>query len=566
MKNTQDMQKIMGRLVEIGENINMDSFIGRMFDENTEHYTMIKDLTRFNHPTYDDASKIKIHKDADIETAKGRRGGYRVNSIFSTFTSRSTNFSINAEETKHNEKDFNMYEETSWFINYCIDNGYATIEEIDAMSSLKIGSEQAVQYNLNKSGTPVNLNAYGLHSVYGNHLRKITNAIDKKMLPAVKLLQNMFPNEKLEEKSERWIYDKAKSHMSAEWNNEIAVLFNRKDVLAAQFSQKANTLTIGDSPFKYALTMASLYSAVFSREISREKEALKDYYNSNTTGEAETFEYMFSGISSVFSLFTIGTADFLYQYKQLKENKEIFEKENVQFNANAVMLRFDEKDRELATQLYKSQFGFWEQNIEFKLAENGNDIRFLDIFTVEHASDSSSLLKQASKQKLKEKDLSNVGNAERKERMLKDYAKTEFRVHGLFNMKHDFYKGKVVHSKMFQSSIKMWLTDVVAENKEQVKLNAPEDMMSFGRDVDKDERIVSKFVASETEHITNAVYPTESYIDYENNGAQIYDVDYAGVDYSSQQNPVYDAVEYDENQYVDALYSQQQAYMEYPEY
>lgn len=524
MKNSKRLSEVMAKIQKVGTKVQLDNVLESKYMNNGEHYSRIDSMNTGLFPSLDEQTRINPKQDADIKTGKGEIGGYRYNSIFSTFTEKSIAYNNLLDEIKLNEKDFNIMKEVSEFIKFCIDNGHTTLEEIDAMCSMQIGVNQVQEYmdNEKENGNlALPLNAYALHSVYGTYLGKISNAITKQLKPAIKYLENKMPNVDLTDKSDRWIYDKAHFAMSDEWNNEMAILFDNKNILTEQLAQKANTLTIGDSPFRYALTMAGLYYTIFNRETKKYHLHMAKVLNGTIT-DLDDVDYDFKGIASIFSLFTIGTADFLFQHKQLSENKEVKEKKMKSFNANLVLLRFDKSDFQKATNIYNQYFGFWDQELTF--VTEGNDVKFMDIFTLDHASDSTSIIKQSQKQFIAEKDLFNVHDEERKSNILDTYAKTAFSRHGLFNMKHDYYKGKVVHSTIHNSMIKLWMVDVTAGFTE-TEVNNVENQLTFGLDVDKDFELISKEIDKEESRkaINNLDYYDASE-DYAFDNTQVIDV------------------------------------------
>lgn len=525
MKNSKDLRNVMARLQEIGTKVQLDNVLETKYMNNGQHFTSIEDLNKFELPSEEESNMLKPKQDADIKTGKGQIGGYRFNSIFSTFTEKSSAFSINVEESRHNERDHNMLKEVTEFIKYCVDNGYTTTEEIDTMCSMSLGSKQAQEYIQADGKSVVELNAYALHTIYGAYLGKISNAINKAIKPAVTYLEKTMPSIDLSEKSDRWIYDKAKHALDENWNNEIAILFKNKEILTEQLAQKANTLTIGDSPFRYALTMAGLYYTVFSREENNYNRHVSEVMNSLSTEENQT-EYQFSGISSVFSLFSIGTADFLFQYKQLQANEEVIQKDFASFNANLVLFKFKPEDADKVETIYNQNLGFWDAEVTMETI--GNDVKFMDIFTVDHASDSTSLIKQMGKQLLTEKDLRNVYDDTRKEVLLEKHGKTEFKKHGLFSMKHDSYKGKVVHTVLYKSMIKVWMVDVIGINNAK-EVNTLSNQMTFGLDSNKDKELIDNEISKEVSRkaINNFDYYDASQdagFDYGFDNSQVVDV------------------------------------------
>lgn len=384
---------------------------------------------------------IRPRKDADINRAKGKRGGYYVESTFNRYSNKTREFTSIKKATQYSEKDYNLRYEANVFIQHCIHNGYITEREIENMVSSQLDI----------------MNAYKIHSKYSNFLSKISNKIELMLISAREELLERNNQLILDDKSARWIFEKSKGFMSIQWSHEIASLFYAKELLTEQDSAVANTLVLGTSKYKYALVTACMYIRIFDREMKKELEF-------KATEEHPNYEY--SGFSSVFSLFSIGTADFFMHYKALSENIQLESSKPITVNSTVCIIRYkNNEDRDAMASLLDSNNNL--EDMELKFTTNASkEIEFCDDrFIITSANDKNSVLHKTNRQNLTSKDFSAKDKiSERTLDILTKYKGVDFQKNGVFTMEHESYSGTVLYARHYDSMLKLWLVDVTGYN------------------------------------------------------------------------------------------------------
>lgn len=448
----------------------------KQYDSEKFHFVNIEEIgtLKLQYPKVFEGVEIKSYpkQDSDIKTAKGERGGRNVASIYSNFTSAAQDFTARKTSEVESELESNFIQEASNFIRYCISKGYATEQEIDSMVSMSIGTKQHDEYLLANEKYHVDINAYALVRIYGTNMAKISRDINVKMEVARDYLEENFPKEISENKSDRWLFDKLKHSMPNTWCHEVAQLFSYKEMLTEKYVAKANTLTIGTSDFKYAIAAAALYYTVANREFVRNDKHVEDQEK-----DATLDDYKVSGISSVFSLFALGTADFLYRYRALSNNITEINSKALAINTTVVVIKFDETVRPSIEAYYEQSGKMLDQKIRF--VKEGDRIKFASGMYVENEAINGSFFQSKGKQVLGAKELSNIEDGERKDYLIKQYEGIQFKKNGIFTMNHEKYEGVVIHSILYKSMLKVWMADLVGLDNNPLPVNDISERITF---------------------------------------------------------------------------------------
>lgn len=520
--------------------ITMLQMFSKKYDVQKKFKGLDSELYHFVHPELMISGKLPsipkgkektifVNQDSDIKVAKGEKGGHSIESIYHHFTEQAGLFTAEKESSLTTEREKNFVQEASNFIRFCIEQGHATETEIDSMISMSIGNKQHDEYLLANGKYHVDINAYALVRIYGTNMAKVSRDINVKMEIAREYLEDTSKKETVEDKSDRWLFDKLRHQMPETWVHEVAQLFSMKEMLTEQYITKANSLTIGDSEYKFALTAAALYYTVAKREFARE-----DKHIEKMVENPYLEEYTFSGISSVFSLFALGTADFLYRYRALSNHIMEVNSKPIAINTTAVIIKFDKEMKEQITAYYNETNGMLDSTIKF--IKEGDRIKFATNMYVENEAVNGSFFQNTGKQLLGEKELDNLADGPRKEAILKEYKDVQFKKNGIFTMNHEKYEGTVIHSKLYNSMIKIWMINLVGVQSKPLPTNLKEDRISFN---DTDDNLFK----AESEGSSQKTYNHDPY--------------------SSPQQPAYqDAVQVPD-EYYEQMYQSHNSYMNY---
>lgn len=473
-KASQLLKELAGKSYGIEEEINA-------VDSTKFHVLKMDEIKMFEWDSENIDKSMSPIQDGDIGVAKGQNGNglneqglpqSTYKSIYNKYLQRTKTYGVLAEQHDYNEGQLNILPYAQKYIADGIAKGYVSRQELADMVSTKLAAEQNASYIEANGRYEVPLNAVALLTLYGSNLGKISNQINARINEGKERMSFMDAKVRVEDKSDRWIYDKMKHVMPEAWVNELSSLFSYKQLLTEQYTSKANSMTVGTTQYGKSILVAALYCVITTREIKDEnkeiRQQLRELNNqfiqeNGRKPEAEEFDKLksqlndvvYSGIASITSIFSVGYSDFIYRCRL----EDMFAEGPSSDIGNLAVVAIPYGPYNPAD----IKANFESQNLfdkEIRFTRQGNNVQLADGLVVEMENSMGTNAVVAPVQKLGVKELEDMPEGEHKDFLLNFYARKEFSKSGAFAMYNNEYTATVVHIRYYASVMKIWLRNV----------------------------------------------------------------------------------------------------------
>ena len=473
-KASQLLKELAGKSYGIEEEINA-------VDSTKFHVLKMDEIKMFEWDSENIDKSMSPIQDGDIGVAKGQNGNglneqglpqSTYKSIYNKYLQRTKTYGALAEQDDYNEGQLNILPYAQKYIADGIAKGYVSRQELADMVSTKLAAEQNASYIEANGRYEVPLNAVALLTLYGSNLGKISNQINARINEGKERMSFMDAKVRVEDKSDRWIYDKMKHVMPEAWVNELSSLFSYKQLLTEQYTSKANSMTVGTTQYGKSILVAALYCVITTREIKDEnkeiRQQLRELNNqfiqeNGRKPEAEEFDKLksqlndvvYSGIASITSIFSVGYSDFIYRCRL----EDMFAEGPSSDIGNLAVVAIPYGPYNPAD----IKANFESQNLfdkEIRFTRQGNNVQLADGLVVEMENSMGTNAVVAPVQKLGVKELEDMPEGEHKDFLLNFYARKEFSKSGAFAMYNNEYTATVVHIRYYASVMKIWLRNV----------------------------------------------------------------------------------------------------------
>ena len=257
----------------------MKTFESKTMDVLLKYNNEAAGLPRFSFLDKVDPERVPVRvlKDKGLAVAKEQLGGNDIHSLLNRSTE--SNFDLMMElddyDATNNERLANYRQECQDVVDFCIQNGYATHEDIARETSLEIGKQtyaSSAQYQF-----PI-VNAALLHSNYSRDMFNIQKDINiwRNKVIARFIAEEIYRNYDLTLKDTNWLILKAKDAgiVKKPDLDIIAVLLSRKVEVTSQYAMAAEKYAIGESIYSRILVFCGLYLYTLQTQTLRE-----DAYN-----------------------------------------------------------------------------------------------------------------------------------------------------------------------------------------------------------------------------------------------------------------------------------------------
>ena len=442
----------------------MKTFESKTMDVLLKYNNEAAGLPRFSFLDKVDPERVPVRvlKDKGLAVAKEQLGGNDIHSLLNRSTE--SNFDLMMElddyDATNNERLANYRQECQDVVDFCIQNGYATHEDIARETSLEIGKQtyaSSAQYQF-----PI-VNAALLHSNYSRDMFNIQKDINiwRNKVIARFIAEEIYRNYDLTLKDTNWLILKAKDAgiVKKPDLDIIAVLLSRKVEVTSQYAMAAEKYAIGESIYSRILVFCGLYLYTLQTQTLREdaynyeQKALKieefeARYHYTPVGEELQEEldkiarYVYRGITSIPSLFSTAFSEFLDLHRT---GKVIVAKKANCYTAGFYSAidpdaGLSEQEKTYLQSLVGNVIYFEDGNI----LDTPFQLRAEDRFRAEN--------KQATLTPKDQKELAlRVG-----EKKAKNYAEKKYDRNVWVGSRQ---QGRVVHVTFYASSFKVWLEE-----------------------------------------------------------------------------------------------------------